>query len=71
MWARAVEVSDPGRDLGAGVIEVEEQRLIEKLVTHAAVDGVDGSCTPGFMKRPISVSTTPAAGQGARGTSQS
>ncbi len=35
---RGVEVEDPGRDLGACVVEIEEQRLVEKLVAHAPVE---------------------------------
>ena len=35
---RSVEVGDPGGDLGACVVEVEEQRLVEQFVSHAAVE---------------------------------
>ena len=37
VWAHGVKVGNPGRDIGAGVVEIEEQRLIEVLVAHAAV----------------------------------
>ena len=45
MRTLVIVVGNPNRDLRAGVVEVEEQRLIEKLVAHATVDGVDGPCT--------------------------
>lgn len=40
MRALLVVVGNPNRDLRAGVVEVEEQRLIEKLVTHAAIEAL-------------------------------
>ena len=36
-----VVVIHPGGDLGAGVIQADEQRLVEKLVAHAAVEALD------------------------------
>src|SRR5476649_2681894 len=33
-----VVIVDPVRDLGPGMIEAEEQALVEKLVAHAAVE---------------------------------
>lgn len=38
MRALAVVVADPIRNLGAGVIEAEEQGFVEKLVPHPAVE---------------------------------
>jgi hypothetical protein len=35
---RSAELVDPVRDLGSGVIEAEEQALVEKLVAHAPVE---------------------------------
>ena len=43
--------SDPSGDLGTGVVEVEEQRLVEKLVTHAAVEALDESVLHGLPGR--------------------
>lgn len=34
-------VGNPGRDLGAGIVEIEEQGLVEQLVAHAAVEALD------------------------------
>ena len=39
-----VVIVDPGRDLGPGMIEAEEQALVEKLVAHAA--GIRGAFAP-------------------------
>src|SRR5262245_28597330 len=37
----AVVVGDPCRNLGLGVFEIEEQRLVQELVAHAAVEALD------------------------------
>ena len=36
-----VVISDPSVDELAGLIEIDEQALIEKLVAHPAVEGLD------------------------------
>ena len=41
MWPRGVVISDPGADELAGLIEIDEQALIEKFVAHAAVERLD------------------------------
>jgi hypothetical protein len=41
MRALIIAVADRGSHLCAGVVDVEEQRLIEKLVAHAAVEALD------------------------------
>src|SRR5450755_1068186 len=38
MWPSLVVIVDPVRDLGPGMIEAEEQALVEKLVAHAPVE---------------------------------
>jgi hypothetical protein len=35
-----VVVGDPDRDLGAGVVEVEEQRLLDQFVSYANVEAL-------------------------------
>src|SRR6478752_2045793 len=41
MRALAIIVGDPHCDLGARIVDVEEQRLVQKLVTHTAVEALD------------------------------
>ena len=36
-----IVVGDPVGDLGAGVVEIEEQGLVEQLVTHPAVEALN------------------------------
>src|SRR5215207_5383099 len=36
----SVVVGDPAREAGPGVVETEEQRLVQKLVTHAPVEAL-------------------------------
>jgi hypothetical protein len=48
---RGVEVCDPGRDLGSGVVEIEEQRLIEQFVAHATVEALDEAVLHGLARR--------------------
>ena len=43
MRPRGVVVSDPGADEPTGLIEIDEQSLIEKLVAHPAVEGLDAA----------------------------
>src|SRR5271169_1963712 len=38
MWPSLVGIVDPVRDLGPGMIEAEEQALVERLVAHAPVE---------------------------------
>src|SRR3546814_15818667 len=38
---RLVVIFGPGRDHCAGMIEVEEQRLVQKLITHPAIEALD------------------------------
>src|SRR3954447_2394761 len=38
VWTLLVVIGDPARDPGAGMVETEEQALVEKLVTHSAVE---------------------------------
>src|SRR5436305_5860112 len=40
MWPSLVVVIDPIRDPGSGMIEAEEQALVEKLVAHAPVEAL-------------------------------
>src|SRR3546814_7573958 len=41
VWPRLVVIFGPGRDHCAGMIEVEEQRLVQKLITHPAIEALD------------------------------
>src|SRR3954451_8227859 len=41
MWPRRVVVVDPFGKRAAGVVEAEEQALVEELVAHAAVEALD------------------------------
>ena len=41
VWPRLVVILGPGRDHIAGMIEVEEQRLVQKLITHPAIEALD------------------------------
>jgi hypothetical protein len=41
VWPRGVVIGDPGNDELTGLIEIDEQALIEKLVAHAAIEGLD------------------------------
>ena len=47
-----IVVGDPGGDLGAGVIEIEEQGLVEQLIPHPAIKALKPFCIgfPGAMK---------------------
>jgi len=40
MWAALVVITDPAREHRAGVIKVAEQRLVQQLIAHAAVEGL-------------------------------
>lgn len=40
MWPALVVVIDPRRDLRSGVIEPQEQALVEKFIAHAAVEAL-------------------------------
>lgn len=51
MQARGVEVRDPCRDLGAGVIEIEVQRLVEKLIAHATAEAFDEAVLHRLLRR--------------------
>lgn len=42
MRSPVVVVIDPGRDLLAGVIEAEKQRLVEQFIAHAPVEAFCG-----------------------------
>lgn len=48
MRSHDIEVDDPGGDLGAWVVQVEDQRLFEKLVAYAAVEARDEAGLHGF-----------------------
>lgn len=57
-----VVVGNPNRDLRAGVVEVEEQRLIEKLVAHAAVEALGEAVLHRLARRDeVPVDTAVAA----------
>lgn len=49
-----VVVGDPGADELAGVIEVEEQALVEEFVAHAAVDALYEAVLLRFAWRDVS-----------------
>jgi hypothetical protein len=40
VWPLLVVIGDPTRDPGAGMVEAEEQALVEKLVAHSAVEAL-------------------------------
>jgi hypothetical protein len=41
VWPRGVVVGGPGADELAGLVEIEEQALVEKLVAHSAIEGLN------------------------------
>src|SRR5437016_6124882 len=41
MWPRGVVVSNPGADELAGLIEIDEQALVEKFIAHPAIERFD------------------------------
>ncbi|MCP1909543.1 hypothetical protein J2R96_002023 [Bradyrhizobium elkanii] len=67
MGAFAIVVGDPCREFGPGIVETEEQRLIQELVAHPAVKALDEAVyigLPGAMKcqsMPVSLHQTSMA----------
>ncbi|GLJ00341.1 hypothetical protein Sbs19_41580 [Sphingobium sp. BS19] len=43
MRSLTIAILDPGSDLGPGMGKAHEQRLIEKLIAHAAVEALDSA----------------------------
>ena len=58
MRALGIEVDDPGSNLGAGIVEIEEERLVEKLGAHAAVEAFDEA----ILHRPSGREEVPVDG---------
>lgn len=50
VWALLVEIVSPVRDLCPGMIEAEEQALIEKVVPHPAVEALAESVLHGLAR---------------------
>src|SRR3546814_4154550 len=50
---RLVVIFGPGRDHCAGMIEVEEQRLIQKLIAHPAIKALDIAVLHRLARRDI------------------
>ena len=48
MRPRGVVVNDPCADDLASLIEIDEQALVEQLVTHASIEGLDVSVCIGL-----------------------
>ena len=59
MWPRGVVVGDPGADELAGVIEIDEQAFIEKLVAHPAIEGFEVWPAPGSEDTELGVILEP------------
>lgn len=51
MRALAVLIADPIRNLGAGVVEAEEQGFVEKLISHPAVEAFKEAVLHRFARR--------------------
>lgn len=53
MWAVIVVVDDPTGERRSGVVEVAEQRLVEELVPHAAVERFADAVLHGTTRRDV------------------
>ena len=45
-----IVVGDPSGDLGAGVIEIEEQGLVEQFIAHPAIETLDEAVLHRFSR---------------------